>query len=225
MAQDAAGVAAVLATRLAATSARQAMSPSVTDELANIIERESGWNPASTNPDTKATGLIQFMPDTAKDLGTTVDQLRKMSRGEQAPYVQKFFDRVTSNGKKQLARPGDLYLFTFTPAYWNSPDDKVIFAPGTKAWVQNAGLRDGPVGPDVLPDGRTVQRNVGPITVGGVRSRGTAPGPAPVGSSSSSSSTPGRGPAPVPAGGSSPWGVLLLVVAGAYLLSKESRNG
>lgn len=40
-----------------------------TDWLYNIIRLESGWNPAIENTKTRAKGLIQFMPDTARGLG------------------------------------------------------------------------------------------------------------------------------------------------------------
>ena len=38
-----------------------------------------------------ATGLIQFMPSTAKDLGTSTTELADMSAVDQLDYVQKYF--------------------------------------------------------------------------------------------------------------------------------------
>ncbi|MGC8160121.1 transglycosylase SLT domain-containing protein, partial [Salmonella enterica] len=40
---------------------------------------ESKLNPQAVNPISGATGLIQFMPSTARSLGTTTDVLRRMS--------------------------------------------------------------------------------------------------------------------------------------------------
>jgi hypothetical protein len=130
LASDPAGVKAVLSTRIAATSARLSTPPSLTDELAHIVENESAWNPAATNS-IGATGLIQFMPATAVMLGTTTAALRKMSRKQQAVYVQRYFDRVTNNGSHKVKRPGDLYLLTFMPGHLGDEVGSVIFAPGT----------------------------------------------------------------------------------------------
>lgn len=40
------------------------------DWLMFVMNSESGLNPAAYNPNGGASGLIQFMPDTAKGLGT-----------------------------------------------------------------------------------------------------------------------------------------------------------
>src|ERR1700741_706883 len=59
--------------------------------LVNLIRFESGgtFNPAITNS-IGATGLIQFMPTTAKGLGTTTDALRVMTFKQQLVYVDKY---------------------------------------------------------------------------------------------------------------------------------------
>jgi AraC-like DNA-binding protein len=59
-------------------------------DLMGIMKHESGLNPHAVNPYTGATGLIQFMPTTAKRLGTSVQELRNMSAIEQLNYVEKF---------------------------------------------------------------------------------------------------------------------------------------
>jgi hypothetical protein len=56
-----------------------------------IFYKESKINPHIQNIDTKATGLIQFMPATAKGLGTTTDALKNMTAVEQLDYVYKYF--------------------------------------------------------------------------------------------------------------------------------------
>jgi hypothetical protein len=192
LASDPGGVRAVLATRIAATPERAAMSPSVVDELAWIIGNESDWNPAATNS-IGATGLIQFMPATAAMLGTTTDALRKMSRKQQSRYVQKYFDRVTNNGSRKVRRKGDLYLLTFMPGHLNDADDGVIFDVGTKGWEQNPGLRVSPSGP---------------ITAGSVRARGTPTTPRP-------GAQKGQGRA-----SSGGLGLALVVAAVAFLMRK-----
>src|SRR5208282_3601342 len=61
------------------------------DWLAAVIAWESGWSfdPAKQNS-IGATGLIQFMPSTAKGLGTTTDALKAMTFVEQMDWVQKY---------------------------------------------------------------------------------------------------------------------------------------
>jgi hypothetical protein len=39
---------------------------------------------------TRATGLIQFMPDTAKELGTNSEELCRLSQVEQMQWVEKY---------------------------------------------------------------------------------------------------------------------------------------
>lgn len=48
------------------------------DDLMGIMAFESWLDPSTVNS-IGATGLIQFLPSTAKELGTTTDELVKMS--------------------------------------------------------------------------------------------------------------------------------------------------
>lgn len=108
-------------------------------ELLAVMNSESGLNPSSRNKWTKATGLIQFMPQTALSLGTTVDKLRNMSQIEQLDYVEKFLVRAKNayiKGDRTLTA-GDLYGLVFMPA--KSGED-VLAVRGSKAYKQNAGL-------------------------------------------------------------------------------------
>jgi hypothetical protein len=60
--------------------------------LAVVINFESnGFNPGAVNPTSGASGLIQFMPKTAEELGTTVQKIRKMSAIEQMQLVQRYY--------------------------------------------------------------------------------------------------------------------------------------
>jgi len=86
------------------------------------------WESARTfsasvqNPYTNATGLIQFMPATAIDLGTTVDQLASMSEIEQLDWVYKYYVRYRSKLKSYT----DLYLTTFYPVAVGKPSNYVL---------------------------------------------------------------------------------------------------
>ncbi len=76
------------------------------------MKNESRMDPAIRNKNGGATGLIQFMPATAKALGTSTDALAKMSATEQLKYVEKFYAPF----KGKLKSGTDLYLATFWPA-------------------------------------------------------------------------------------------------------------
>ena len=116
-------------------------------DLMAIFKLESGVNPAAVNPMSGATGLIQFMPNTARSLGTSTEELKKMSAVEQLDFVYKYF-KMTGVGDGKL---GDLYLAVFMPAHIGKPDDTVLGSAGAsgfsgKVYAQNKGLdrnRDG----------------------------------------------------------------------------------
>jgi hypothetical protein len=76
-----------------------------------IMYAESGIRPDIQNS-IGATGLIQFMPTTAIGLGTTVDELMKMSATTQMDYVEKYFSKA---GIKNGATVYDIYALTFFP--------------------------------------------------------------------------------------------------------------
>ena len=90
------------------------------------VETVSTFRPCIRNPFSKATGLIQFMPQTAIELGTNIDRLCGMTQTEQWRYVEEYLRRkIRSHG-----RPRDLgsaYMLVFTPIYTQSPDSKVMY--------------------------------------------------------------------------------------------------
>jgi peptidoglycan hydrolase-like protein with peptidoglycan-binding domain len=77
-----------------------------------VMKNESGMSPSARNPNGGASGLIQFMPSTAKGLGTTTTALRQMSAVEQLKYVEKYYAPF----KGKINSGADLYLATFYPA-------------------------------------------------------------------------------------------------------------
>lgn len=106
-----------------------------------VMKQESGVNPAAQNKNGGASGLIQFMPATARMLGTTTDDLRKMDGVQQLDYVYKYY-KYTGVGDGSA---GDLYMATFMPKYVGYPDNHVLGASGAtgfsgKVYAQNKGL-------------------------------------------------------------------------------------
>jgi hypothetical protein len=71
---------------------------------------------------TRATGLIQFMPDTALNQGTTTKALYAMTAIDQLGYVYKYFKPWTGKIKNYF----DLYLVTFFPDAIGKPDDYIL---------------------------------------------------------------------------------------------------
>ena len=73
--------------------------------VADLIYFESKFDPAAKNlAGSGATGLIQFMPPRAKALGTTTEELAKMTAKEQMKYVKKYFsaDNLGAGNLKKL---------------------------------------------------------------------------------------------------------------------------
>lgn len=82
-----------------------------------------------------AVGLIQFMPATARVLGTTTEDLEDMSPMAQLVYVQQYFEPY----KGRIRSLADMYMAILMPRYIGAAGDAVIFSDGT-AYRQNAGL-------------------------------------------------------------------------------------
>ena len=82
-----------------------------------------------------AVGLIQFMPATAEDLGTTVENLELLSDVDQLYYVQQYFRPYAA----RIHTLPDMYMAILLPKYIGQPNDAVLFSGGI-AYRQNSGL-------------------------------------------------------------------------------------
>jgi hypothetical protein len=107
------------------------------NDLIAIMKQESGVNPQAVNKSSGATGLIQFMPSTARRLGTSVEDLHRMTAVEQLDYVYKYFKMI---GIKPGMGVGDLYIAVFYPAALGKDDNHVISSSGHAVYDQNKGL-------------------------------------------------------------------------------------
>lgn len=87
-------------------------------------ETGESFSPSAKNPKSSATGLIQFMADTAKDLGTTTSALAKMTAVKQLDYVKKYFENIRNKDYEFV----DFYLRILFPASMGKPDDHVVFS-------------------------------------------------------------------------------------------------
>jgi hypothetical protein len=116
------------------------------DDLMACMAWESGrtFSPSIKNmAGSGATGLIQFMPSTAKGLGTTTAKLAAMTAEDQLNFVYKYF----RPWKGKLKSLSDVYMAILWPKAVGKPDDYALFTGGV-AYRQNAGLdtnKDGKV--------------------------------------------------------------------------------
>lgn len=116
------------------------------------VESAGTFDPKIQNAGSGATGLIQFLPSTARNLGTTVQALAAMTAVQQLDFVEKYFRYVNAVGR--MRDVFDVYLAVFSPAFLGRPDSTVAYSSPSKAYTLNKAL-----------DGN----NDGKITVGDVK--------------------------------------------------------
>lgn len=125
------------------------------DWLACVISFETGgsFSPSQRNqwathdaenrgmPYSGAIGLIQFMPDTAKNLGASTAELEAMTFVEQLKYVRAYLAPYAS----RIKLLDDCYLAVFYPAAMGREDGYVVGRRGAEGFIgrvyeQNAGF-------------------------------------------------------------------------------------
>ncbi len=122
------------------------------DYLMACMAFETGltFSPSVKNPRSTATGLIQFMSFTAKNLGTSTRALAKMTALEQLDYVEKYF----APWKGRLRTLEDVYMAILWPKAIGRDLDYALFdrdADTSRAYAVNKGL-------DTNRDGRVTKR-------------------------------------------------------------------
>lgn len=109
------------------------------EDLLAVMNSESGLNSKAVNRKGGATGLIQFMPATARALGTTTEELYNMTPTQQLKYVEKYLTQAKSSarmGNRKLSG-ADVYSLVFMPARANG---EVMCSAGSKEYSWNVGL-------------------------------------------------------------------------------------
>lgn len=124
--------------KVRAISARLGCDPS---DLMSCMAWESGrtFSPSVKNmAGSGATGLIQFMPATAKGLGTSVEKLAALSAEQQLDWVEKYFQPY----KGKLSTLADLYMAILWPAAVGKPMEHILWSQKDRptTYRQNAGL-------------------------------------------------------------------------------------
>jgi len=103
------------------------------------FESAESFSPAIKNAaGSGATGLIQFMPATAKGLGTSTTELAKMRAVDQLDFVAKHF--MPYKGK--CSTLSDVYMAILWPAAVGKPETYVLFdkTNNPMTYKQNRGL-------------------------------------------------------------------------------------
>lgn len=112
--------------------------------LMAVMSFESRLDPRAVNPRSGATGLIQFLPSTARGLGTSTAALRNMSAERQLDYVERYLAPY----RGRMDNIEDAYMAVFYPAAIGRQSSSVLFRRGSDAYTGNAALdlnRDGAV--------------------------------------------------------------------------------
>jgi len=94
------------------------------------------FDPAIKNPNSTATGLIQFLESTARGLGTTTAELRNMSRVDQMEFVKRYLEPY----KGRLNNLGDIYMAIHWPAGVGKDSSYVMYERGSPEYEANSGL-------------------------------------------------------------------------------------
>lgn len=108
--------------------------------LMAVMKSESSLDSKAVNSSSGATGLIQFMPSTARSLGTSTSELKQMTPEEQLNYVEKYLmkcKRVAGIGDNTPIDGGTLYSLVFLPGYAGK---NVLTRSGNAAYEANKGL-------------------------------------------------------------------------------------
>lgn len=103
-------------------------------ELYRVIQGESAFNPQAQNP-SGATGLFQFMPEVAAELGWTTEEIKYMAPAEQLKVYDQYLSRWNFSGKNALG------IMQAAPAFASASPGTVVYEKGTAAWKQNPGWR------------------------------------------------------------------------------------
>ncbi len=106
--------------------------------LMAVMAFETGetFSPSIRNPGSGATGLIQFLPSTARGLGTTTDQLAAMTAEQQLDYVARYFRPY----RGRLATIEDVYMVVLWPKAVGAANATVLFAAPSREYELNRGL-------------------------------------------------------------------------------------
>lgn len=108
--------------------------------LMAIMYSESKFDASVTNfKGSGATGLIQWMPISAKELGITLQQLKNLNHLDQLDYVYQYLQTARERyGEYETLT--DLYLAVLFPKALDEDYCYALYAKPSRAYTQNSGL-------------------------------------------------------------------------------------
>ncbi len=108
--------------------------------LMAVMHSESKFDASVSNyKGSGATGLIQFMPGTAKEFGISVAQLKNLSHVEQLNYVYKYLEAKQTQFKAYETLT-DLYIAILYPKALTEDFCYSLYAKPSISYEMNAGL-------------------------------------------------------------------------------------
>lgn len=110
------------------------------DDMIKLMKAESWLDPRIINSQSWAIWLIQFMPNTAIWLWTSVWKIRAMTAVEQLDLVQKYFEK--NSNWADLSNITKLYQVVFYPLSLNKNYDFVFGSEKSKNYAQKIALQN-----------------------------------------------------------------------------------
>lgn len=109
--------------KLIQVSSNTGMNP---EDILNVMAVESGLNPSAHNKNGNASGLVQFMPSTLKNLGFkgSHEEFRTLEAHQQLIYVEKLIKSMMRINGGPLTSAVQYYIGNFVPAALKIPGIK-----------------------------------------------------------------------------------------------------
>jgi Transglycosylase SLT domain len=123
------------------------------DWIMSVMYAESGLNHLAQNSKSTAIGLIQFLDNTLKRLGTTREAIKNMTNVKQLDYVEKYF--ISLGLKAKMKSIYDVYFAVFSPKFVGKTDSTVIALSGSSVYNANKALDTNKDGKILVSDVKT----------------------------------------------------------------------
>jgi hypothetical protein len=106
------------------------------DWLMMVFYLESGFKRKAVNKLSKATGLIQWLPSTAKALGTSTRQILNMTGVQQVQLAYRYFEPYAGRMNSFY----DCYFAVFSPKGIGKPDSHILYHNDSNGYKWNVVL-------------------------------------------------------------------------------------
>ena len=107
------------------------------NDLLALMYSECALDPSHIESGSRAVGLIQFMPSTARNLGYTTEQIANMSATDQLDLVEKYIKSASPYKNGEELDAGTLYAVMFLPG---RAKKNALCVKGESYYSYNSGL-------------------------------------------------------------------------------------